>query len=68
MGEKNQNPVIGDIKKGFLHEFKIPQADQQGLLELWKIKKKEGETTWELMQRFKDAISKLSYTLDPNQQ
>jgi len=23
---------------------------------------------WELMQRFKDAIAKLSYTLDPNHQ
>lgn len=49
-------------------ELKVPQTDQQGLSELWEIKYREGDTAWELMQRFKDAISKLGYTLDPNHQ
>jgi len=41
--------MIYDIKRGFVHEFKVPQIDQQGLLELWEIKQKEGEMDWELM-------------------
>lgn len=40
--EQNQNPKIDDIKRGFLQEFKAPETDQQGLPELWEIKKKEG--------------------------
>ena len=66
--EQNQNPTIDDIKRCFVQEFKVPQIDQQGLSELQEIKKREGETAWELMQRFNNAISKLSYTLDPNHQ
>lgn len=33
---------------------------------MWEIKQKEGETAWEVMRRFKDAIGKLSYPIDPN--
>lgn len=51
-----------------MQEFKVPQMDQQGLSKLWETKQREGETAWELMKRFKDAISKLSYTLDSNHQ
>lgn len=42
--EQNHNPMIDDIKRGFVKEFKVPQTDQQGLLELWEIKKKDGKT------------------------
>ena len=42
--------------------------DQQGLSKLWEIKQREGETAWELMRRFKDAIKKLSYPIDLNHQ
>lgn len=49
-----------------MQEFKVPQTNQKGISELWEIKKKEGEAAWDLKKRFKDAISKLSYTLDPN--
>lgn len=66
--EQNQNPTVNDIKRGFLQEFKVPQTNQQGLSELWETKHKEGKTAWELMQRFKNSIVKLSYTLDPNHQ
>ena len=66
--EAHPNPVIADVKRDFVREFKLPQTDQQGLSELWEIKQKEGETAWELMRRFKDAIGKLSYPIDPNHQ
>jgi len=42
--------------------------NQQGLSELWYIKLWEGETEWECMQQFKDAIGKLSYLIDLNHQ
>ena len=47
--EAHPNPVIVDVKWDFVQEFKFPQTDQQGLSELWEIKQKEGETSWELM-------------------
>ena len=56
------------MKRDFVQEFKLPHTDQQGLFELWEIKQKEGETAWDLMRRFKDAIGKLSYLIDPNHQ
>lgn len=59
---------MDDVKRGFAQEFKLPQTNKKGLSELWEIKKWEGETAWELMQRFKDTIGKLSYQIDPNHQ
>ena len=44
------NQVIADVKRDFFQEFKLPRTDQQVLSELWEIKQKEGETTWELMR------------------
>ena len=35
---------------------------------MWDIKQREGETSWDLMRRFKDAVGKLSYPIDPNNQ
>ena len=64
--EAHSNPAIADVKQDFFREFKLPQIDQQVLSELWEIKQREGETAWELMSRFKDAIGKLSYPIDPN--
>jgi len=66
--ELHQNPTINDVKREFVQEFKLPQTDQQGFPELWEIKQQEGETEWELMKIFKDAISKLSYIIDSNHQ
>lgn len=59
-------PVIDDVKKEFVKEFKLPQTGQQGLLEMWNIKQREGETAWDMMRRCKDAIGKLSYLIDLN--
>ena len=66
--EPHPNPAMADVKIDFIKEFKLPQTDQQGLSEMWEIKQIEGETTWDLMRRFKDAIGKLSYLIDPNHQ
>ena len=66
--EAHPNLAITDVKWDFVQEFKLPQTDQQVLSELWEIKQKEGETTWEMMCRFKDAIRKLNYPIDPNHQ
>ena len=60
--------MIEDVKRDFVKEFKLPQTDQQGLSEMWEIKQREGETSWDLMWRFKDVIGKLSYPIDPNHQ
>jgi len=38
--EHNQNPLVDDIKRGFVQEFKVLQTDQQGPYELWEIKQK----------------------------
>ena len=58
--------MIDDVKRDFVKELKLPQTDQQVLLEMWYIKQREGETTWDLMRRFKDLIGKLSNPIDPN--
>ena len=59
---------MADVKREFVKEFKLPQTDQQGLSEMWEIKQREGENTWDLMWRFKDGIGKLSYSIDLNHQ
>ena len=66
--EAHHNPTIDDVKRDFFKEFKLPQTDQQGLSEMWEIKQREGETTWDQMRRFKDAVGKLNYPIDPNHQ
>ena len=60
--------MIDDVKRDFVKEFKLPQTDQKGFSEMWEIKQREGETTWDLMRRFKDAIGKLSYPINLNHQ
>ena len=35
---------------------------------MWEIKQREGETEWDLMRRFKNAVGKLSYPIDLNHQ
>ena len=35
---------------------------------MWEIKQRKGETTWDLMRRFKDEIRKLSYLINLNHQ
>ena len=60
--EAHQNPTMADVKRDFIKEFKLPQTDQQRLLEMWEIKQREGDTGRDLMRRFKDVIGKLSYT------
>lgn len=64
----HQNLALDDVKRDFVKEFKLPQTDQQGLSEMWEIKQQEGETAWDLMRRFKDAVGKISYLIDPNHQ
>ena len=36
--EAHQNPAIDDVRREFIKEFKLPQTDQQGFLEMWGIK------------------------------
>lgn len=66
--EAHPNPAISYVKRDFFREFKLPQTDHKGLSDLWEIKQREGETAWELIHRFKDAIGKLRYPIDPNHQ
>ena len=56
------------MKRDFIKEFKLPQTDQQGLSKMWEIKQREGETAWDIMRRFKDAIRELSYLINLNHQ
>lgn len=66
--EAHLNPVMEDVKGDFIKELKLPQTDQQGLSKMWEIKQREGEATWDLIRRLKDAVSKLSYPIDPSHQ
>jgi hypothetical protein len=47
------------VKQRFIAKFCLPQSEKHALSELWEIKQRDGESSWEYNQRFKDAIGKL---------
>jgi hypothetical protein len=51
---------LPQVKQKFIVEFKLPQSEKQDLYELREIKQRDGESTWEYNQIFKDAIWKLA--------
>lgn len=54
---------LDGIKRLFIAKLKLPQAEQQGLTKLRDTKQIVGKTAWEYMQRFKDAIAKLTHPI-----
>jgi hypothetical protein len=59
---------LPQVKQKFIVEFKLPQSEQQALSELWEIKQRDGESSWEYNQRFKDAIGKLANPIHEDHQ
>jgi hypothetical protein len=59
---------LPQVKQKFIVEFKLPQSEQQALSELWEIKQRDGESSWEYNQRFKDVIGKLANPIHEDHQ
>lgn len=55
-----QTLTLDGFKCLFITELQLPQSEQQDLTELRDIKQIEGQSMWEYMQIFKDAIRKIT--------
>jgi hypothetical protein len=60
--------TLAQVKQWFIAEFCLPQSEQHALSELWEIKQRDGESSWEYNQRFKDAIGKLANPIHEDHQ
>jgi len=50
--------MLTQVKQIFIAVFWLPQSKQHSPSELWEIKQRDGESSWEYNHRFKDAIGK----------
>jgi hypothetical protein len=41
---------LSQVKQRFIAEFHLPQSEQQALSELWEIKQRDEESSWEYNQ------------------
>jgi hypothetical protein len=55
--------TIGDIKKLLINEFQNPSSKDQYMNEMIEIRKKPGESVWDIDQRFKQLKGKLKYVM-----
>jgi hypothetical protein len=55
--------TIADIKKLLINEFQKPISEDQYMNEMIEIRKKLGESIWEINQRFKKLKGKLKYLM-----
>jgi hypothetical protein len=60
---KGQAFIVVQVHLKFIAEFKLPESKQQYLSELREIQQREGESTWEYSQKFKDAIGRLVHPI-----
>jgi hypothetical protein len=60
---KGQAFTLVQVHLKFIAEFKLPQSEQQALSELQEIQQREGESTWQYNQKFKDAIGRLVHLI-----
>jgi hypothetical protein len=67
-GLQGQAFTLGQVCLKFIAEFKLPQSEQQALSELWEIQQREGESSWEYNQKFKDAIGRLAHPIHEDHQ
>jgi hypothetical protein len=55
--------TIADVKKLLVNEFQKPSSEDQYMNEMIEIRKKPGESVWEIDQRFKHLKGKLKYSI-----
>jgi hypothetical protein len=55
--------TITDMKKLLVNEFQKPSSEDQYMNEMIEIRKKPGESVWEIDQRFKHLKGKLKYSI-----
>jgi hypothetical protein len=55
--------TIADVKKLLVNEFQKPNSEDQYMNEMIEIRKKPGESVWEIDQRFKRLKGKLKYAI-----
>jgi hypothetical protein len=55
--------TIADVKKLLINEFQKPSSEDQYMNEMIEIRKKPGESVWEIDQRFKHLKGKLKYVM-----
>jgi hypothetical protein len=67
-GLQGQSFTLVQVQHKFIAEFQLPQSKKQALTELWDIKQRDGESTWEYNQRFKDAIGNLENPIHEDHQ
>ena len=60
--------TLGQVRTRFITNFKLPQSEQQDLFELREIQQREGESTWEYNEKFKDVIERLSHPIHEEHQ
>jgi hypothetical protein len=67
-GLQGQAFTLGQVRLNFIVEFKLPQSEQQALSELQEIQQREGESSWEYSQKFKDSIGRLAHPIHEDHQ
>ena len=67
-GVQGQAFTLGQVRLKFIAEFKLSQSEQQALSQLREIQQREGESTWEYSQKFKDAIGRLVHPIHKDHQ
>jgi hypothetical protein len=55
--------TIADVKKLLINEFQNPSSEDQYMNEMIEIRKKPGESIWEIDQRFNFVKFKLKYVM-----
>jgi hypothetical protein len=67
-GMQGQPFTLDQVQTRFTMKFKLPQSEQQALSELHEIQQTEGESTWEYINKFKDAIGMLAHPIHEENQ
>jgi hypothetical protein len=67
-GVQGQAFTLAQVCLKFIAEFKLPQSEKQALSELREIQQREGESSWEYSQKFKDAIGRLAHPIHEDHQ
>jgi hypothetical protein len=68
MGLTVNNPtgaptIVAEVKRKLINEFQKPSSEDQFMNEMIEIKKKPGESVWEVDQKFKRLKGKLKYPI-----
>jgi len=60
--------ILSQVHLNFIIEFKLPRLEKQVVSELQEIQQREGESSWEYSQNFKDTIGRLVYPFQEDHQ